>query len=285
MADELRRDRSRAKFAQAITLYHIIIEATLAQPGQHFIEDFTGRLGTLPGFQSGMARVSVDEQRHIGFGVKLLSELFESEECRAAAAELIRDATAEMVGIFVPPGWDRRYTRELGFELEDIYAASLESLESRMRATGYPVEDFPPGYLPVDAAQTPRERAETIITLVRAGILGRPASRPDVSVEAQRALFDMVRLSVDHTGVGEAPLRIQWRFEDAAPWCLTISNGSTRIAQAEVGEADVVLRSTWRDWVMVATRQASPVRSFVTRRVKVRGPLRQLARMQRAFPS
>ncbi len=39
MADELRRDRSRPKLAQAITLYHIVIEASLAQPGQHFIEE------------------------------------------------------------------------------------------------------------------------------------------------------------------------------------------------------------------------------------------------------
>src|SRR6476661_3756191 len=39
MADELRRDRSKPKLAQAVTLYHIIIEASLAQPGQHFIDE------------------------------------------------------------------------------------------------------------------------------------------------------------------------------------------------------------------------------------------------------
>ena len=44
MAEELRRDRSLPKFAQAIALYHMVVEATLAQPGQHFIEDyFTSR--------------------------------------------------------------------------------------------------------------------------------------------------------------------------------------------------------------------------------------------------
>ena len=46
MADELRRDRSLPKFAQAITLYHLIVEASLAQPGQHFIEDFFVKEGT-----------------------------------------------------------------------------------------------------------------------------------------------------------------------------------------------------------------------------------------------
>src|SRR3954463_14382032 len=40
MADELRQDRSRPKLAQAIFLYHLIIEGSLAQPGQHFIESY-----------------------------------------------------------------------------------------------------------------------------------------------------------------------------------------------------------------------------------------------------
>src|SRR4051812_28688719 len=70
MVEELQTDRSLPKFAQAITLYHMVIEATMAQPGQHFIEDFFAKAGTMPGFSSGMEKVSRDEQRHIGFGVR-----------------------------------------------------------------------------------------------------------------------------------------------------------------------------------------------------------------------
>src|SRR5262249_28409345 len=51
MADELRRDRSRPKLAQAITLYHLVVEASLAQPGQHFIEESLERRNLLPGFR------------------------------------------------------------------------------------------------------------------------------------------------------------------------------------------------------------------------------------------
>ena len=40
VVDELRRDRSRTKLAQAVTMYHFVVEATLAQPGQHFISDY-----------------------------------------------------------------------------------------------------------------------------------------------------------------------------------------------------------------------------------------------------
>jgi ribonucleotide reductase beta subunit family protein with ferritin-like domain len=121
MADELRADRSLPKFAQAITLYHMVVEATLAQPGQHFIEDFFVKQGTMPGFSEGMAKVSQDEQRHIGFGVKVLSELFaESEECKAAAVEILLEVMPYSLAVFVPPGWDVRYTTEYGFTHEDI---------------------------------------------------------------------------------------------------------------------------------------------------------------------
>ena len=46
----------------------------------------------MPGFSAGMHNVSRDEQRHIGFGVKVLSDCFaETEECKAAVVELLRE--------------------------------------------------------------------------------------------------------------------------------------------------------------------------------------------------
>ncbi len=101
MAAELRKDRSLPKFAQAITLYHLIVEATMAQPGQHFIEDFFVKDGTMPGFSAGMENISRDEQRHIGFGVKVLNELLrESDECKAAVNELLaRGHAVDLVGV------------------------------------------------------------------------------------------------------------------------------------------------------------------------------------------
>ena len=75
MADELRRDRSPAKLAAAVTLYHVVIEASLAQPGQHFICSYLEERDQLPAFREGMENIAADEQRHIGFGVKLLADL------------------------------------------------------------------------------------------------------------------------------------------------------------------------------------------------------------------
>ena len=75
MADELRADRSPAKLAAAVTLYHVVIEASLAQPGQHFICSYLEERDQLPAFREGMENIAADEQRHIGFGVKLLADL------------------------------------------------------------------------------------------------------------------------------------------------------------------------------------------------------------------
>jgi 1,2-phenylacetyl-CoA epoxidase catalytic subunit len=160
MGEELRRDRSLPKFAQAIALYHMVVEATLAQPGQHFIEDYFTKSGTMPGFSEGMHNVSRDEQRHIGFGVKTLSECFrESEECKAAVAEILREVMRYSMAVFVPPGWDLEYTRCYGFELEDIYSFGMRSVEAKWKAAGWPIDEMPPDVYPFDMSLPHKERA------------------------------------------------------------------------------------------------------------------------------
>ncbi|MBA3848354.1 MAG: ribonucleotide-diphosphate reductase subunit beta, partial [Planctomycetes bacterium] len=122
MADELRRDRSRPKLAAAITLYHLVVEATLAQPGQHFIEGYIKDRGVLPGFAEGMTNVSLDEQRHIGFGVRCLYDLNrEDPDCAPAVADLLREVIPYAVGVFVPPGWDERYVTTFGKTIEEVF--------------------------------------------------------------------------------------------------------------------------------------------------------------------
>src|SRR5438045_3798381 len=49
-AQELRRDRSKPMLAAAVTLYHLVVEATVAQTGQHFIADYLERDNLMPGF-------------------------------------------------------------------------------------------------------------------------------------------------------------------------------------------------------------------------------------------
>ena len=284
MVEELQTDRSLPKFAQAITLYHMIIEATMAQPGQHFIEDFFAKAGTMPGFSAGMEKVSRDEQRHIGFGVKVLSELFaESDECKAAASELLREVLPWVTGVFVPPGWDERYTTEYGFTLEQIYAFGMKSVEMKWKATGYPLHEIRRASIP----STPRCRTRSAPS-ARSSCSGpaswesRTASR-EVNPEVEEILFDLVARSA-HTDAVDRPVTIQWRFEDAEPWHVRIDNGSTRAAPGLADKPDVTLRTTWADWIDVSVRGQDARRAMLRRKIKPRGSLRQLARMPKIFP-
>jgi 1,2-phenylacetyl-CoA epoxidase catalytic subunit len=283
MVEELHEDRSLPKFAQAIALYHMVIEATMAQPGQHFIEDFFAKAGTMPGFSAGMERVSRDEQRHIGFGVKVLSELFEeSEECKEAVAELLHEVLPYVTGVFVPPGWDERYTTEYGFTLAEIYAFGMKSVEMKWKATGYPLAEMP-GVYPFDPEMPHEQRAERQIKLLKAGVMGEPNGRPQVTPEVEEILFDIIARSA-RTDAVDRPMTIQWRFEDAAPYHVRIDNGSTSSTLGEAPDPDVTLRTDWGTWVDVAVRGRDARRAMLRRKIKPRGSLRQLARMQKIFP-
>jgi 1,2-phenylacetyl-CoA epoxidase catalytic subunit len=285
MGEELRKDKSLPKFAQAIALYHMVVEATLAQPGQHFIEDYFTKSGTMPGFSEGMHNVSRDEQRHIGFGVKTLSECFrESDECKAAVVEILREVMRYSMAVFVPPGWDLEYTRCYGFELEDIYAFGMRSVEAKWKAAGYPIEEMPSDVYPFDLSMPHEERAQRAITLMRAGAAGEPVPNPDSSPEVQRLLFDIIARSAHGEAVNGTPTVIQWRFEDAAPWYLRIDNGNSEAVQGEAPDADLTLETKWGDWIDMSVRGTDPRRAMLQRKLRPRGSLRTLWRMQRIFP-
>jgi predicted transcriptional regulator len=286
MAEELRRDRSLPKFAQAITLYHLIVEATLAQPGQHYIEDFFVRDGSLPGFAEGMQNVSRDEQRHIGFGVKVLSELIrESDEVKAAIDELLADVMRHTSSVLIPPGWDFEYFRCYGFDYEDIAEWGMQALEQKWRAIGYPMDEMPPGVIPMDFSLPPRERAKHMMALTRAGVVGepKPAGEIDSSPEVQRLFFDLIARSVDTTGSNGTPFTVQWKFTDVEPWHVSVSNGSTRAEPGLAGHADVTLEASWHDFVEIGKGAIAPPKALLQRRLKLRGGPRNLLRFRRLF--
>ena len=214
MSDELRRDPSIPKLAAAVTLYHMIIEAALAQPGQHFITSYLTERGVMPGFREGMEKVAADEQRHIGFGVKLLSDLRKMDpEVPHAVADLLREVIPWTASVLVPPNWDMRYIESFGFTYEDIGEEGAASLETKMRSAGMPIEELPgPPVFPVEG--TPRERAVRGQQMVRAGLLGEKTGPPSREPEHMALLFDVIASSLDSSaakGPGVAPVGVQRR--------------------------------------------------------------------------
>jgi ribonucleoside-diphosphate reductase beta chain len=57
-----------------ITLYHLILEATLGLTTFKFTTDYLSREKLLPGFVDGYSKIHHDETRHIGYGVWFLRE-------------------------------------------------------------------------------------------------------------------------------------------------------------------------------------------------------------------
>jgi putative sterol carrier protein len=283
VVDRLRKDRSRTALAQAVTMYHLVVESLLAQPGQHFIEDYLKARDVLPGFQAGIRNVSLDEQRHIGFGMKLLRDLAsEDPEVPAAVSEQLRAVTPYSLAVFVPPGWDTNYVECFGFTLEQIYEVGARSFEAKLKAAGMPLETLPgPQIMPVEMSAA--ERSARGLAMLRAGYIGEkngPAARDPA---AMAMLFDMVRRGVDMRRAPAEPLTVQWEFADAEPWHLRLDNGSTAVAAGRASQVDIELRCRFEDWVDVVAGRLDPRRAVATGRLRPRGSPRALWRARGVF--
>jgi hypothetical protein len=287
MADELRANRSRPKLAAAVTLYHLIVEASLAQPGQHMITTYLTERDVLPAFRAGMENIAADEQRHIGFGVKLLADLQrEDPHCRHAVADLLREVLPYTSQVLMPPNWDESYLTCFGFSFDRIGIEGVVSLQTKLRSAGLGLNTLPgPPPMPIDLE--PVEISRRGLELARRGIIGvriEPAHRDSETLEL---LFDTIRRSVNPEHGLRRPTTIQWEFSDAdvTPWHVTVSNGSSSAAPGLSPSPDLRLRSSYQDWVDIMGRRLDPRRAMLTRRLRVRGNPLVLAKLPRIFPS
>jgi len=277
MADALRKDRSPRRLAAAVTLYHVIVEGSLAQPGQHMIEDSLTRLDLLPGFRAGMANVAADEQRHIAFGVRLLADLCEADpRCADAVVDTVREVLPLTLPLAYPPGGDETYMTAFGFTPLDLFEEGARSQEGRLRAIGLPVDELPRFPLPMGVS--PRERALRGLKLVQAGILGERTGPVRHDPEAIAIMFDTIRRQAD-AGAVRPGTTIQWEFADEQPWYLRLDNGSTAVAQGRVEHPDVTLRSSFDDFADVIGGRADPRRLLLKRRMRPSGDPRVLLKL------
>jgi len=284
MASELRKDHSPVKLASAVTLYHLIVEALLAQPGQHMIEDSLERMDVLPGFREGMRNVALDEQRHIGFGVKLLADLYaeHGQPIEDAIVGTLREVLPWTTAVGMPPGDDRRYTECFGFSLEDIFEEGARSIEQKLKAIGLQPETIPGFPFPMDIP--PRARGERGIRFWNAGYIGPPGRPVSKDPDDVALLFDQIRRNADtrHAAPGTV---VQWCFDDGtAPWHVRLDNGSTAAFQGLAPHADVRLRvRRFEDFADIAAGREDAAKQMLKRRIRPRGDLRVLLRMPKIF--
>jgi len=281
--DELRRDPSVPRLAAAVALYHLVIEATLAQTGQHFITSYLQQRELLPGFRAGMENVEADEQRHIGFGVKLLSDLRRMDpEVPYAVAEMLREVLPWAVGVIVPPGWDERYLTTFGQSFEDLAEAGVSSIMTKLRSAGMPLDELPgPAVFPV--LGSPRERAQRAERLLRCGYIGEKTGPPSTDHDDMQLLFETVATSLDSAAAAE-PGVIQWDLTDAEPWHVAVSNGSTQARPGRVEDPRLRLSGRFEDFVDVVSGHKDARRLVATGRLRPRGDLRWAWRSRAMFP-
>jgi ribonucleoside-diphosphate reductase beta chain len=124
-----------------ITIYHLILEATLGLTSYRFVTAYLERERLLPGFVDGYSRIHHDETRHIGYGVWFLRETVrERPEAADVVRQTLRDLLPSVAETLKPPDrgeqtdWDA-----LGANADDIRSFALDGLTRRLDIIGVPL--------------------------------------------------------------------------------------------------------------------------------------------------
>jgi ribonucleoside-diphosphate reductase beta chain len=123
-----------------VTIYHLILEATLGLTTFEFSTRLLEREGLLPGFLAGYTKIHHDEQRHIGYGVWFLREAARRGE--EARREVVRETLRELLpavaeSLTPPAGTDASV---LGASAEELRGFALDGLTRRLKIIGVPLE-------------------------------------------------------------------------------------------------------------------------------------------------
>jgi 1,2-phenylacetyl-CoA epoxidase catalytic subunit len=285
VTDELRAgDHSKPKLAQAIAMYHFVVEGTLAQTGQHFIADYLERLDVLPGFRDGMQNVEKDEQRHIAFGVKLLADLNrEDPEVKDAVREILGEVLPYSVGVFRPPNDDEQYIEVFGETLIGVATTGAKQLEMRLGAAGFQAMGTG-GVLPfLDEDQSHEERAARAFTMQRAELFSGGTKQVKNDPVALGYYFELVANAVRPDNKLKSPTTIAWEFSDAQPWRLRIENGRGTPEQGPVEGADIIFKTDVTTWVGISSGAIQPGKALFKRKLRIRGNPLTLAKLPGVF--
>jgi ribonucleoside-diphosphate reductase beta chain len=124
-----------------ITLYHLILEATLGLTTFKFTTDYLNGESLLPGFVEGYSKIHHDETRHIGYGIWFLREAVRtSAEMADVVRQTLRELLPSVAASLAPPdtGSDRDFAA-IGASSGDIRAFALDGLTRRLDIIGVPL--------------------------------------------------------------------------------------------------------------------------------------------------
>jgi ribonucleoside-diphosphate reductase beta chain len=124
-----------------VTVYHLILEATLGLTTFEFSTRFMEREGLLPGFVAGYTRIHHDEHRHIGYGIWFLRGAVARVE---AIGDVVRETLRELLpavaeSLTPPAGADASV---LGASADELRSFALDGLTRRLNVVGVPLDSL-----------------------------------------------------------------------------------------------------------------------------------------------
>ena len=130
--------RDRAAKVDFVTMYHMIIEGTLALTGQYFLlRYFEEDEKALPGFVEGFSKIAQDEHRHVAYGTWYLQQQARDPEMRERIQSTLGELLPVAAGVLVPPGYQlgEDYTF-LGYTSQEQTEFAFTALTRRLKVTG-----------------------------------------------------------------------------------------------------------------------------------------------------
>jgi ribonucleoside-diphosphate reductase beta chain len=120
-----------------ITIYHMVIEGTLALTGQRFQSERLERRAILPGHLEAFNRIAQDEHRHVAYGTWFLQGKTKDPELAKRVQEKLAETLPAAAGVLVPPGYhlgdDYEY---LGYTNQEMNEFAFTALSRRLKVIG-----------------------------------------------------------------------------------------------------------------------------------------------------
>jgi ribonucleoside-diphosphate reductase beta chain len=122
-----------------VTIYHLLLEATLGLTTFEFSTRFLEREGLLRGFVAGYTKIHHDEQRHIGYGIWFVRRaVAEDGTLGDVVRETLRELLPAVAESLAPPaGTD---ASALGASADELRAFALDGLTRRLNVVGVPLD-------------------------------------------------------------------------------------------------------------------------------------------------
>ena len=113
-----------------------------------------------------------------------------------------------------------------------------------------------------------------------------PDSEPLTDNSTPADVFELMRK--DFNVAASKGVHAHYQFNLSGPfggaWWIIVNNGEFTMGKGSTENPDVIMTSTDRDWVMLATGSLSGIRAFLTGRLKVTGDQSLARKLDAIFP-